>query len=98
MKFSCEMVLGAPLVAVTSGRNSVSTSSVALEKAAGQKIVRPSIIDGSSMPLGVLSVTMICRSCGSATAFVRRSAIRSNTPESLVFFIASRFSGKMASS
>jgi hypothetical protein len=50
------------------------------------------------MSLGVLSVTMSWRSWGSATVFVRRSAIRSNTPESLIFFIVPRFSGWMESS
>jgi hypothetical protein len=99
VKFSCEMALGGPLLAMTSGRNSVRTSWVAFEKAAGHQILRPSAsVVGSSIPLGVLSVTMTWRSCGSATLFVRRSAIRSNAPESLNCFITSRFSGRMASS
>ena len=46
----------------------------------------------------VVGVTTTWRSWGSATAFVRQSAIRSNTPESMIFFIASRFSGRMVSS
>ena len=63
MKFSCEIALGAPLLAMTSARNSVSTSRVAFEKAAGQKIVRPSTsVVGSSIPLGVLSVMTTWRS------------------------------------
>jgi hypothetical protein len=39
VKFSFEMALGGPLLAMTSGRNSARTSRVAFEKAAGQKIV-----------------------------------------------------------
>jgi hypothetical protein len=66
------MTLGAPLSRTTSGRNSVRTSWVSFEKAAGQKIRRPSnSVVGSSMPLGTLSVTTTWMSWGSATPFVR---------------------------
>jgi hypothetical protein len=87
VKFSFEMALGAPLLAMTSGRNSVRTSWVAFEKPAAHQILRPSgSVVATSMPLGSLSVTTTWRSWGSATAFVRRSAIRSNTAEFLIFF------------